>query len=82
MRYRPWDVEADAIRLALVHPGGRVSEVSRRLRVGRSTLHCKRDILGLAIANIADALELRCGDTCDKNEMICEQKRARLLNDR
>jgi DNA-binding NtrC family response regulator len=45
------DIEADVIRFALVHYRGRMSEVARRLRMGRSTLYRKLDLLGLAVAD-------------------------------
>ena len=35
------DIEADLIRFALVHYGGRMSEIARRLGIGRSTLYRK-----------------------------------------
>jgi len=35
------DIEADVIRLAIVHYRGRMSEVARRLGIGRSTLYRK-----------------------------------------
>ena len=35
------DIEADLIRLALVQYGGRMSEIARRLGIGRSTLYRK-----------------------------------------
>jgi DNA-binding NtrC family response regulator len=40
------DIEAKAIRFAITHYGGRMSEVARRLRIGRSTLYRKLDSLG------------------------------------
>jgi DNA-binding NtrC family response regulator len=42
------DIEADAIRFAITHYRGQMSEVARRLRIGRSTLYRKLDSLGLA----------------------------------
>jgi DNA-binding NtrC family response regulator len=47
------DVEADAIRFALSHYRNQMSEVARRLHIGRSTLYRKLDGLGLAIADEA-----------------------------
>jgi DNA-binding NtrC family response regulator len=47
------EVEADAIRFALSHYSNQMSEVARRLRIGRSTLYRKLDGLGLAIADEA-----------------------------
>ena len=41
-------IEADAIRFAIAHYRGQMSEVARRLRIGRSTLYRKLDSLGLA----------------------------------
>jgi DNA-binding NtrC family response regulator len=41
-------LEADIIRFALQHYRGHMSEVSRRLGIGRSTLYRKLKDLGLA----------------------------------
>ena len=41
------EVEADAIRFAITHYHGQMSEVARRLQIGRSTLYRKLDGLGL-----------------------------------
>src|SRR5208337_5202952 len=41
------DIEADAIRFAITHYRGQMSEVARRLRIGRSTLYRKLESLGL-----------------------------------
>jgi DNA-binding NtrC family response regulator len=41
------DLEADIIRYAITHYRGQMSEVARRLRIGRSTLYRKLDALGL-----------------------------------
>jgi DNA-binding NtrC family response regulator len=44
---RPLDeVEAEVIRFAIAHYRGQMSEVARRLRIGRSTLYRKLDLLG------------------------------------
>jgi DNA-binding NtrC family response regulator len=49
---RPLDeIEAEAIRFAIAHYRGQMSEVARRLRIGRSTLYRKLDILGLSSAD-------------------------------
>ncbi len=45
------DIEADVIRFALAHYRGQISEVARRLRIGRSTLYRKLEVLGCAMAN-------------------------------
>jgi len=42
------DIEADAIRFAIAHYRGQMSEVARRLQIGRSTLYRKLENLGLA----------------------------------
>ena len=42
------DVEADLIRYAITHYRGQMSEVARRLRIGRSTLYRKLEALGLS----------------------------------
>ena len=45
---RPLDaIEADVIRLAIGHYQGRMSEVARRLGIGRSTLYRKLGELGM-----------------------------------
>lgn len=55
MAYRPdgnvrtlEDIEADVIRLAMAHYDGCISEVARRLNIGRSTLYRKLANLGIA----------------------------------
>jgi DNA-binding NtrC family response regulator len=49
---RPLDeIEAETIRFAIAHYRGQMSEVARRLRIGRSTLYRKLDSLGLDEAN-------------------------------
>jgi DNA-binding NtrC family response regulator len=48
---RPLDeIEADLIRYAIAHYRGQMSEVARRLRIGRSTLYRKLEGLGLSDA--------------------------------
>lgn len=45
---RPLDhIQADIIRLAIDHYRGRISEVARRLRMGRSTLYRKLEEYGI-----------------------------------
>jgi DNA-binding NtrC family response regulator len=44
------DIEADVIRLAIGHYRGRMSEVARRLGIGRSTLYRKLSDLGIETA--------------------------------
>ena len=41
-------IEAAAIRFAIAHYRGQMSEVARKLHIGRSTLYRKLDQLGLA----------------------------------
>jgi DNA-binding NtrC family response regulator len=40
------ELEAEVIRFAVAHYRGQMSEVARRLRIGRSTLYRKLDLLG------------------------------------
>lgn len=40
-------LEADIIRMAIIHYGGQMSEVARRLGIGRSTLYRKLSELGI-----------------------------------
>jgi DNA-binding NtrC family response regulator len=42
------EIESDTIRFAIAHYRGQMSEVARRLRIGRSTLYRKLEHLGLA----------------------------------
>ena len=44
------DIEADVIRLAIGHYRGRMTEVARRLGIGRSTLYRKLGDLGIESA--------------------------------
>ncbi|MET0923165.1 MAG: sigma-54 dependent transcriptional regulator [Xanthobacteraceae bacterium] len=48
------DVETEVIRFAIAHYRGQMSEVARRLQIGRSTLYRKLDTLGL-VADTSDA---------------------------
>ena len=41
------EFEAEVIRFAIAHYRGQMSEVARRLQIGRSTLYRKLDALGL-----------------------------------
>jgi DNA-binding NtrC family response regulator len=43
------EVERDVVRFALAHYRGRISEVARRLRIGRSTLYRKLETFGLGL---------------------------------
>jgi DNA-binding NtrC family response regulator len=45
------EIEADVIRLAIGHYRGRMTEVARRLGIGRSTLY--RKLTELGIDNVA-----------------------------
>lgn len=47
------DIEADIIRLAIGHYRGRMTEVARRLGIGRSTLYRKLSDLGIESSNAA-----------------------------
>ena len=49
------EIEAEVIKFALSHYRNQMSEVARRLRIGRSTLYRKLDLLGLAVADDASA---------------------------
>jgi DNA-binding NtrC family response regulator len=43
------EIEAEAIRFAIAHYRGQMSEVARRLQIGRSTLYRKLDNIGLGV---------------------------------
>jgi DNA-binding NtrC family response regulator len=49
------DIESDVIRFAITHYRGQMSEVARRLQIGRSTLYRKLDSLGLSTGPLSDA---------------------------
>jgi len=52
---RPLDeIEADLIRYAITHYQGQMSEVARRLRIGRSTLYRKLEALGIGAGEQAE----------------------------
>jgi DNA-binding NtrC family response regulator len=46
------DIEREVIRFAIAHYRGQMSEVARRLRIGRSTLYRKLESLGLEDENV------------------------------
>ena len=48
------EIETEAIRFAIAHYRGQMSEVARRLRIGRSTLYRKLDILEINTENTKD----------------------------
>jgi len=48
------DIEREVIRFAIAHYDRQMSEVARRLKIGRSTLYRKLD--GLGLAESGDAL--------------------------
>ena len=57
---RPLDaIEADLIRFAIEHYGGQMSQVARRLRIGRSTLYRRLKDLGLESAATPDVASER-----------------------
>jgi DNA-binding NtrC family response regulator len=56
------ELEAQAIRFAITHYRGQMSEVARRLRIGRSTLYRKLDEIGLG--------EGRHEETAETNENV------------
>ena len=49
------EIESDVIRFAIAHYRGQMSEVARRLQIGRSTLYRKLDSLGLAGEDSAES---------------------------
>jgi DNA-binding NtrC family response regulator len=48
------DIEREVIRFAIAHYEQQMSEVARRLKIGRSTLYRKLDGLGLTEAASAE----------------------------
>ena len=53
------EIEASAIRFAIAHYRGRMTEVSRRLGIGRSTLYRKLKDLGLATGPDGEGAEMQ-----------------------
>jgi DNA-binding NtrC family response regulator len=57
------EIEAEVIRFAIARYRGQMSEVARRLRIGRSTLYRKLDEIGLGAGDARDGAEgARDGD--------------------
>jgi DNA-binding NtrC family response regulator len=55
---RPLDeIEADVIRFAIARYRGQMSEVARRLHIGRSTLYRKLDDIGLGAEGVREGGE-------------------------
>ena len=52
------EIEAEAIRYAISHYRNQMSQVARRLRIGRSTLYRKLESLGLAPDTSAEKAEV------------------------
>jgi DNA-binding NtrC family response regulator len=50
------ELEADLIRYAITHYRGQMSEVARRLKIGRSTLYRKLEGLGMDVETAADPI--------------------------
>ena len=48
------EIETETIRFAITHYRGQMSEVARRLRIGRSTLYRKLDEIGLGTGEARD----------------------------
>jgi DNA-binding NtrC family response regulator len=48
------EIEAEVIRFAISHYRGQMSEVARRLQIGRSTLYRKLDALGIQSPRMAE----------------------------
>jgi DNA-binding NtrC family response regulator len=70
---RPLDeLEADLIRYAISHYRGQMSEVARRLRIGRSTLYRKLEALGFNASNTpSDGTE---ADGTDREAVAAERQ--------
>ena len=51
------EIETETIRFAITHYRGQMSEVARRLRIGRSTLYRKLDEIGLGTGDTHNASE-------------------------
>jgi DNA-binding NtrC family response regulator len=65
------EIEADLIRYAVTHYRGQMSEVARRLQIGRSTLYRKLEALGL---NGND-----CGDGKTAGESVAAERQTRKI---
>ena len=55
-------IEADVIRFAINHYRGRISEVARKLGIGRATLYRKLETLGMTFNNVNDHRACLLGD--------------------
>ena len=56
------EIETETIRFAIAHYRGQMSEVARRLRIGRSTLYRKLDEIGLGTGETRDTAENVAGE--------------------
>jgi DNA-binding NtrC family response regulator len=65
------DLEADIIRYAVSHYRGQMSEVARRLQIGRSTLYRKLELLGLTGSD--------CRESETKDESVAAERQARKI---
>lgn len=55
------DIEADVIRFAVNHYRRRISEIARKLGIGRATLYRKLDTLGMALNNADESSSVSIG---------------------
>jgi DNA-binding NtrC family response regulator len=55
------EIEAEIIKFAIAHYHGQMSEVARRLRIGRSTLYRKLESLGLERSSVIHTPDLAAG---------------------
>ncbi len=81
------EIEAELIRYAIAHYRGQMSEVARRLRIGRSTLYRKLESLGLSPLRGRTAGDGRSGpkplpqSDSRENRVICGHKFDRSTRD-
>jgi DNA-binding NtrC family response regulator len=65
------ELEADIIRYAVAHYRGQMSEVARRLQIGRSTLYRKLELLGLTGSE--------CREPETKDESVAAERQPRKI---
>ena len=74
------EIEAELIRYAIAHYRGQMSEVARRLQIGRSTLYRKLETLGLHGGGDDPEHRRRCSRaTAAENRLTLALGAARLL---
>ena len=58
------EIETEVIRFALAHYRGQMSQMARKLGIGRSTLYRKMKDIGIAMMTCSATLRHNAGEAC------------------